>query len=56
MNKHTNDMNAMELRAALDYCNRVAKDKAAPAQLRDEAKDLAVSITFRLAELRDGAK
>lgn len=56
MNKHTSDMNVTELRAALDYCNRVARDKTAPAQLRDEAKDLAISIGFRLAELRDGAK
>lgn len=56
MNKHINKMNQDELVAALDYCKRVAKDKNAPMQLRDEARDLAIFIAFRLRELKDGAK
>lgn len=56
MNQHINRMNREQLRAALEYCSRVANDTDAPMQLRDEAEDLATSITWRLAELKAGAK
>jgi hypothetical protein len=56
VNQHINRMNREQLRAALNYCKRVAGDKNAPMQLRDEAEDLATSITFRLRELKAGAK
>ncbi len=56
MNKHINKMDHSELTNALNYCKRVASDKNAPVQLRDEAEDLATSITFRLRELKAGAQ
>jgi hypothetical protein len=50
VNKHINDMTAAELRTAFEYCGHVANDEAAPEQLRDEASDLAESISFLLAD------
>lgn len=56
MHKHINKMDYSELTNALNYCKRVANDKNAPVQLRDEAEDLVTSITFRLRELKAGAQ